>query len=213
MVVRPHVPNMPKSGYLILGLLSFGETSGYDLKQLADTTVALFYASPARSQVYTELRRLARHGYATERVVEQTDRPDKRLYSITEAGEDALRDWLENTRTSADVIKSHLLLKVFFGSRMDRPSLIEEVRRYQDDSLRFRTDLQEIRKQCGGEQDSLFTYLTTGLGIAHSHANEAWADEAIRMLENADEEFTWVSDQAPSATGQNHSRDPESNTR
>ena len=189
---------MPKSGYLILGLLSFGERSGYDLKQLADTSVALFYASPARSQVYTELRRLAEHGYATEREVEQTDRPDKRLYSITESGRDALRDWLENTPTSDDVIKSHLLLKVFFGSRMDRAALIEEVRRYRDDSLRFREMLHEIRSGCSGEPGTLFTYMTTGLGIAHSHANESWADEALQLLESADEKFTWSSDQARS---------------
>ncbi len=187
-------PVIPKSAYLILGLLSLGEKSGYDLKQLADTSVALFYASPARSQVYTELRRLAEHGYATEREVEQTDRPDKRLYSITKSGEDALRDWLENTPTSADAIKSHLLLKVFFGNRMDRSALTEEVRRYRDDALRFREMLHEIRNVCSGEPGTLFTYLTTGLGIAHSHANESWADEALRLLEGADEEFTWSSD-------------------
>ena len=192
-------PPIPKSGYLILGLLSFGEKSGYDLKQLADTSVAIFYASPARSQVYTELRRLAEHGYATEREVEQTDRPDKRLYSITESGEDALTDWLENTPTSADAIKSHLLLKVFFGNRMNRSALVEEVRRYRDDARNFREMLHQIRSKCGGEPGTLFVHLTTGLGIAHSHANESWADEAIQMLENADEEFTWSSDQAPSA--------------
>ena len=189
-------PPLPKSGYLILGLLSFGETSGYDLKNLVDRSVALFYASPARSQVYTELRRLAGHGYATERVVAQTDRPDKRLYSITESGEDALKDWLENTPTAAAVIKNHLLLKVYFGSRMSRSALIEEVRRYRNEARRFRAPLDEIRDSCSGEPGSLFLFLTTGLGIAHSHAEESWADEAIQMLENADEEFTWSSDQS-----------------
>ena len=192
-------PPLPKSSYLILGLLSFGEQSGYELKRLADTSVALFYASPARSQIYTELRRLAEHGYATEREVEQTDRPDKRLYSITESGQDALRDWLENTPTSADTIKSHLLLKVFFGSRMNRSALIEEVRRYRDDALKFREMLHQIRDNCSGEPGSLFVYLTVGQGIAHSHANESWAEEALQLLETADEEFTWSSDQASSA--------------
>ena len=189
-------PPLPKSGYLVLGLLSFGEASGYDLKQLADQSVALFYASPARSQVYTELRRLAEHGYATEREVDQTSRPDKRVYSITESGEDALRDWLENTPTADDVIKSHLLLKVFFGNRMDRSTLIDEVRRYRSEAVRFRAMLHELRDECAGEPGSLFVFLTTGLGIAHSHADESWADEAIGMLESADEEFTWSSDQA-----------------
>ncbi|MCZ6538284.1 MAG: PadR family transcriptional regulator [Chloroflexi bacterium] len=190
-------PSLPKSGYLVLGLLSFGETSGYDLKNLADKSVALFYASPARSQVYTELRRLAEYGYATEREVSQTDRPDKRLYSITESGEATLKDWLENTPTADDVIKSHLLLKAFFGSRMDRATLIEEVRRYRSDAVRFRAMLDERRTGCNGEPGSLFIFLTTGLGIAHSHANESWADEAIRMLESADEEFTWSRAQTP----------------
>ena len=187
--------SLPKSSYLILGLLGFGETSGYDLKNLADQSVALFYASPARSQVYTELRRLAEHGYATERKIAQTDRPDKRLYSITESGEAALRDWLMNTPTAATVIKNHLLLKVFFGSRMDNLALIEEVRRYRDEAIRFRAMLHKTRDECSGEPGSLNVFLTTGLGIAHGHADESWADEAIKLLEAADEEFTWSGDQ------------------
>jgi DNA-binding PadR family transcriptional regulator len=203
-------PPLPKSGYLILGLLGFGETSGYDLKQEADKSVALFYASPARSQVYTELRRLAELGYATQREVEQTHRPDKRLYSITESGQDALRDWLENTPTSADAIKSHLLLKVFFGSRMDREALIEEVRRYRDESLRFRETLHQILNGCRLQPGSLFTYLTVNKGIAHSQADESWADEAIQMLENADREFTWSSDRAQPEVNRSQARKPES---
>ncbi len=190
---------IPKSAYLILGLLSFGEMSGYDIKQLADTSVAIFYASPARSQVYTELRRLAELGYASEREVEQTDRPDKRLYSITESGEDALKTWLEETPTPPDVIKSHLLLKVFFGSRMARPRLTEEIQKYRDDSLKFREMLHQIQKQCVGEPGTLFTYMTTELGIAHSHANEKWADWAIQLLGSSDETFSWSSQKLPAA--------------
>ncbi|MCH8230681.1 MAG: PadR family transcriptional regulator [Chloroflexi bacterium] len=205
-------PPLPKSGYLVLGLLSFGETSGYDLKNLADRSVALFYASPARSQVYTELRRLAGYGYATEREVAQTDRPDKRVYSITESGRDALKDWLENTPTSTDAIKSHLLLKVFFGSRMDRSALIEEVRRYRSEAVRFRAMLRELQDECSGEPGSLFVFLTTGLGIGHGHANESWADKAIQMLENTDEEFTWSSDHDQPDISRNATKKSESNT-
>ncbi|MDP6666260.1 MAG: PadR family transcriptional regulator [Dehalococcoidia bacterium] len=204
---------LPKSGYLILGLLSLGEMSGYELKQQADMSVALFYASPARSQIYTELRRLSELGYATEREVEQTDRPDKRLYSITESGEAALRDWLENTPTSADVIKSHLLLKVFFGSRMDRSMLIDEVRRYRDDSLSFRARLEEILIQGAGEPDSLFLYLTIGQGISHTRADEVWASEALRLLAGADEEFIWSNDQGLSAFADIYPENQESSAR
>ena len=201
---------LPKSNYLILGLLSFGEMSGYDLKQTADMSVAHFYASPARSQIYTELRRLSELGYVEAREVEQSDRPDKRLYKVTRSGQAALREWLENTPTSTDVIKSHLLLKVFFGSRMDRSALIEEVRQSRDDARKHEEFLRQILSRCDGEQGSLFTYLTVGKGIAHSRADESWADEAIQMLENADEGFTWSSGQAQPDVSRNAAK--KSNT-
>ncbi len=187
-------PSLPKSAYVILGLLSFGETSGYDLKYLADKSVAYFYSSPARSQIYTELRRLAEHGFATERQVEQADRPDKRLYSITEAGEVALKAWLEELPAAADAFKSHLLLKIFFGSRMNHATLLDEIRCYRDDALGFRKMLNQLQAECDGIPGSLFTYLTIAQGVAHSNASESWADEAIQLLEKADKEFTWSSD-------------------
>ena len=190
---------LPKSAYVILGLLGFGETSGYDLKNLADKSVALFYASPARSQIYTELRRLTEHGLAVEREVEQTDRPDTRLYALTESGEVALKYWLEESPTSADAIKSHLLLKVFFGNRVDRQTLIEEVRGYRDEAQQFREMLNKLETDYVGEPGSLFVYLTISQGIAHSHANESWANKALELLENADQEFTWTGDQVKSA--------------
>ena len=192
--------SLPKSAYVILGLLGFGETSGYDLKNLADQSVALFYASPARSQIYTELRRLTEHGLAVEREVEQTDRPDKRLYAITESGEAALKYWLEESETSADAIKSHLLLKVFFGNRIDRQTLIEEVRGYRDEAQQFREMLNRLETECAGAPGSLFVYLTISQGISHSHANESWANKALKLLENADEEFTWEGNQVKSAS-------------
>ena len=74
---------------------------------------------------------------------------------------------------------------------MDRSALIEEVRGYRDDSLRFTEMLHEIRSRCGGEPGSLFIYLTTGLGIAKCHASQSWTEEALQLLESADEEFTW----------------------
>ncbi|MCI0874665.1 MAG: PadR family transcriptional regulator [Chloroflexi bacterium] len=195
----PRSSPLPKSNYLILGLLSFGEMSGYDLKQTADMSVAHFYASPARSQIYTELRRLSELGYVEAREVEQSDRPDKRLYKVTRSGEAALRDWLENTPTSADVIKSHLLLKVFFGNHMDRATLIDEVRQYRDESIKFTEMLQNLCSNCHGEPGSLFIYLTVGQVVGHSKANETWANEALELLESADEEFTWSSDQVSAA--------------
>ena len=82
----PSTAELPSTGYALLGLLTFGEKSGYDLGKFVNETIAHFFFNPAKSQVYAELRRLVARGYATEREVAQRDRPDKRLYAITPTG-------------------------------------------------------------------------------------------------------------------------------
>ena len=82
--------NLPTTSYILLGMLSAQERSGYDLKLLLDKQVHHVYWSPAKSQIYGELRRLEQAGLTTMTEVEQTNRPDKRLYRITPAGREAL---------------------------------------------------------------------------------------------------------------------------
>ena len=192
--------SLPKNAYVILGLLSFGEQSGYDLKQLADNSVGHFFGSPVRSQIYSELRRLSELGYASEREVEQDDRPDKRLYYINDKGLAALCTWLSTTVTSNDVIKGHLLLKIFFGRYLDRDELIAEVEGYRSAAYDFTELLKQTRANCGGESGTLFTYLTIGHGISHAHANIEWANEAIALLKNADTDYSWKSPESLTGT-------------
>ena len=102
--------NLPTTSYILLGMLSAQERSGYDLKLLLDKQVHHVYWSPAKSQIYGELRRLEQAGLTTMTEVEQTNRPDKRLYRITPAGREALQQWLANPDVEPDVFKSPLLL-------------------------------------------------------------------------------------------------------
>ena len=52
--------DLPTTSYALLGLLTFGDDlTGYELKQRADRTLRFYWVSPAMSQVYTELARLA----------------------------------------------------------------------------------------------------------------------------------------------------------
>src|SRR3990170_1059299 len=104
----------PDTAYGVMGMLTFGEMSGYDLGKAIEGSIGFFWA-PAKRQLYAELRRLVELGWAREREVEQTDRPDKRIYTITPAGEEALRSWLGTPPVYLDPIKSPFLLRLFFG--------------------------------------------------------------------------------------------------
>lgn len=109
------MPSLPATSWTVLGLLSFGrDLSGYDLKKWADNSLRFFYWSPAASQIYAELRRLEKVGYATSSVAAQDELRNKRVYSITEEGRAALRAWLAATAEPV-VLKHPTMLRVWLG--------------------------------------------------------------------------------------------------
>jgi DNA-binding PadR family transcriptional regulator len=79
--------------YSILGLLSREDLSGYDLTRRMAGRVGYFW-SARHSQIYPELAKLEDGGYVTHSVVEQRERPDKKVYEITAEGLDALQEWV-----------------------------------------------------------------------------------------------------------------------
>jgi DNA-binding PadR family transcriptional regulator len=166
-------------------MLSFGqELSGYDLMKAIEGSVAFFW-SPAKSQVYAELRRLVAAGYATERQVEQEARPDKRMYSITPQGEEALGAWLTAEDPEPETFRSTFLMRLFFGHRVSREQVAEGVRVYRAYSERmlegYRGIEQQIREQAP-EQMHDYPHLTLTYGIAHSEAMLRWCDETLKEL-------------------------------
>ncbi len=79
--------------YAILGLLSWQSFSGYDLKKIISDS-DLFYWSGNNNQIYHSLISLHKAGLVTQQVQPQESLPAKKIYSITDAGRDALRKWL-----------------------------------------------------------------------------------------------------------------------
>jgi DNA-binding PadR family transcriptional regulator len=120
-------------GYAILRLLSREELSGYDLSSRMRTRVGFFWEA-RHSQIYPELARLEARGLVTHHVVEQADRPDKKVYKVTASGLDALKEWatqLPAPRAARDelVLKAYSLCspKKAVALFKDRERLYEEL--------------------------------------------------------------------------------------
>ena len=178
-------PGLPTTAYAILGPVTFGEISGYDLKRMADQSIRYFFWSPASSQIYSELRRLASLGYVTERGVAQDRRPDKRLYRITPEGEQALTEWLERPEVEADVIKSTFLLKLFFGKFTSPETLVAQIRTRKRQAEETLAQLEEIERRIEGDARFFFPCLTLKSGILHSRARRDWVEDALEDLEGS----------------------------
>jgi len=93
--------------YGLLSMLSHSSFSGYDLM----LKIQPFW--PAKhSQIYPLLANLVKEEFVRYELVAQSDRPDKKVYSINEKGKAALKQWLDEPAADP-VTRDELLLKTF----------------------------------------------------------------------------------------------------
>jgi PadR family transcriptional regulator, regulatory protein AphA len=158
----------------VLGLLTKGERSGYDLAKKAEGSVGWVW-SPARSQIYAVLPRLVKAGLATSRKVAQSGRPDKQVYRITKKGRAAIQEWLETSEDRDETF----LLRVFFGDLMSREALVALIERERALSRQRLAQFREIERN----GPDYYPSLTLRWGFAHRRAVIRWADEVLRELD------------------------------
>ena len=96
--------------FALLNLIAAEPQSGYDLSRTLQEQISFFWQAK-HSQIYPELAKLQAEGFITHEAIHQTDKPDKKLYSITPAGIAALREWVI-TPTMPSPVRDELLVKV-----------------------------------------------------------------------------------------------------
>lgn len=101
------------TSYAVLTLLHhLGEATPYDLKGALERSVANFWPVP-HTTFYAEPARLAKGGYLTVRQEPAGRR--RKLYSLTEKGRLALREWADAPEAAESQLRDEATLKVFAG--------------------------------------------------------------------------------------------------
>ncbi|MWV45793.1 PadR family transcriptional regulator [Paenibacillus sp. HJL G12] len=94
-------------GYAILSVLGRKPCSGY---QLATHLEVLWPAK--HSQIYPLLTKMEQNGLVVFEHVEQTGKPDKKIFSITEKGEESLGTWITG-KTADPILRDEFLIKMY----------------------------------------------------------------------------------------------------
>ena len=98
-------------------MLAQGPRHGYDLKTAFETDLSP--DSPLNfGQVYTTLERLERDGLVAHHVVAQEERPDKKVYRLTDPGRVELERWLATPSPAALDLRNETFLKLFLARRL-----------------------------------------------------------------------------------------------
>lgn len=95
-----------------LGMLTDGPASGYDMKKCFESTFGHFFPAGYGS-IYPALATLARNGLVEFEEIPQDGKPDRKVYSITDAGRAELDSALSNPNPSHRVRSEFLAMMCF----------------------------------------------------------------------------------------------------
>jgi PadR family transcriptional regulator, regulatory protein AphA len=141
--------HMNTLSYGLLGLLVNESLSGYDL-----TIRANGFWHTTHSRIYPLLAQLEQEGYVTFSLVKQLDKPDKKMYSLTEKGLDTVKIWLQSP-TEEPVTKDEFFFKVYCMHVLDL-SGIDLLLAEREDMYKKRIEycterLESMKKLCEGQ--------------------------------------------------------------
>lgn len=143
-------PTMTISSYAVLALLDLKPWSGYELTKQARRS--LRYAWPKSERLlYSEPKKLVELGYATAHQ-EVVNGRSRNVYTITDAGRDALGDW-SSTRTEPPQLESEALLRFLFadsGSLDDLARVLDEL---EEDATDLHRSVVELMASYLDEDD------------------------------------------------------------
>jgi DNA-binding PadR family transcriptional regulator len=165
--------------HLVLGLLTQQPMSGYDIKRFLKSLSWLIDV-PSLGSLYPSLHALLRDGLVTMEVVARQDRPPRKIYTITAAGEQVLQAWL-NQPTESNVSLKKFVLRLILAGQLSQVGLLAHL-----EQRRARVAAQKIALEQAvevkGENTDLGERLMLDYSLSLASAELAWLDSTLARL-------------------------------
>lgn len=178
----------PKTPYAVLGVLSLGDMSGYEISGVLEKSVGHFWRE-SFGQLYPTLRRLEEEALISSHPAPGIKGPERKVHSLTADGWKALRDWLARPADIHDLHRDETLLKTFFGRHAPGSAPAEHIRRRKellDGLLRTYEQIEDELAQ-DPSPDRPYWLITVRHGIHLTTAMLAWCEETLAQLETLEQ--------------------------
>jgi len=165
------------TSYAILGLLAIRPWATYDLAKLMGRSLHFFWPR-AESNLYAETKRLVDAGLAEARKEWNGDRK-RTVYSITDRGREALREWL-TTPPAPPRVESEAHLRLLYANYGSKDDLLATIQSIEDDAQRTIDHYSQLGIEYA-RGEGLFpdrihvNALLASLSIEHARATVRWA--------------------------------------
>ncbi len=139
---------------LCLGVLAVGEASGYEIKKEIEEGHFSHFIEASYGSIYPALVQLNAEGLLTVRAEEQTGKPDKKVYGITEAGRRALAKAVSEV-PAKDKFKSEFLFQMLMQPLLTPGAMVnainKQLRDLNEDLARIAECQRKEEPHAGGQ--------------------------------------------------------------
>lgn len=176
--------------YGLLGLLNYKDMTGYELSKAFKDSLSFFWQAQT-AQIYRELNTMEKDNWLTSHIEIQTDKPNKRIYSITDTGRNAFHEWLRTDMPHCFFpARNEGLMRAFFFGQSDISVTIEKLKKMEKDyelqlaGIHSSSDMiTQYRCVASSELDILSWNLAKQFGESYCKMCIEWIQNAIKVLE------------------------------
>lgn len=170
---------------LCLGILYFRDASGYQIKKASQEGPFRHIDDASFGSIYPALTRLTKEGLVSRREEQQSGKPDRKVYSITERGRAALSEALAQA-PAADKLKSEFLFHMICADLLDADTIARKIDRRLEEHGAEIVHLEEALAKC----DRPASRFVIGYGLAVYRAAHdylaARREEAVTLAQRDD---------------------------
>lgn len=165
--------------YVILGFLSSRPRSGYDIKQVVDSSTRFFFAA-SYGQIYPQLKVLEEAGLIAGLSKQQGQR-SRTEYTITEAGREVLEAWIDEAFTKVE-FRDEGVLRLFFADTEKPEQRLRVLKAMRADRATTLAVLRNIKAQ-HPDEPGVKKGLALDYGLGLFEYTVDWCDRTIAELE------------------------------
>jgi DNA-binding PadR family transcriptional regulator len=164
--------------HAVLALLADQPAHGYEIKRGLEERFGSVVAPLNAGQVYTTLQRLQRDELVADDAVAQSGRPDKRVYRLTDAGRQALEEWL-GVPSAPTRLRDDFFMKLVFAQSLGLADPAVLIARQREAYLRSLGELERVLADGGA--DGTTALVVEGAAL-HLEADLKWLDRCEEVL-------------------------------
>lgn len=155
---------------LCLSVLYDGEATGYDIRQLCADGEFSYFVEASYGSIYPALAKLEDEKLVASRTEQQSGKPARKVYIITDAGRRAFAEELSGP-LGEDVFRSPFLLFARFAHILPRELVEQRVTEFLERTVEGRRKMDEVNEQatCGPADKWVLDYGRAVLGVAEHH--------------------------------------------